>query len=287
MAVMSEVKIVLAEKAGFCFGVRRAINTATNAVRQGRTGSVCSLGPLIHNPQVIQRLEAEGLTTISSLDEIDKGALLIPSHGVAPAIVTEAKEKHLKVIDATCPFVLKAQRIAANMAGQGYCVVILGDRGHPEVEAVLACAGNEALTVKSAEDCQQLASDKKYALLAQTTQRLSTLQEIAAALIARAPETRVFNTICEATEVRQRHAGMLATECELMIVVGGFNSANTNRLVDICQEKTKTLHVETADGIDRKDIEGAAHIGVSAGASTPDWIINDVIQKIEKLAGEQ
>ncbi len=284
---MSKVKIVLAEKAGFCFGVRRAINTATNAVRQSHNDSVCSLGPLIHNPQVIQRLEAEGLATISSLDEINKGALLIPSHGAAPTIVTEAKEKHLEVIDASCPFVLKAQRIAADMAGQGYSVVILGDRGHPEVEAVLACAGNEALTVKNAADCLQLACNRKYALLAQTTQRLSILQEIAAALTARAPETRVFNTICEATEVRQHHAGMLATECDLMIIIGGFNSANTNRLVDICQEKTKTLHVETAEGIARKDIEGAACIGVSAGASTPDWIINDVLQKIEKLAGEQ
>ncbi|MDD3926296.1 MAG: 4-hydroxy-3-methylbut-2-enyl diphosphate reductase [bacterium] len=283
---MSEIKIILAEKAGFCFGVRRAINTASKAIGQSRSGSVCSLGPLIHNPQVIQRLEMKGLRTVSSLNEIEGGALLIPSHGVVPSVVAEAKERQLEIIDATCPFVLKAQRIAADMAGQGYRIVILGDRGHPEVEAVLGCAGDEAVTVKSAEDCLQLPCDMAYALLAQTTQRLSTLQEIAAVLISRVPETRVFNTICEATEVRQRYADMLATDCDLMIVVGGFNSANTNRLVDICKEKTRTLHVETADGINIKDIEGASSIGVSAGASTPDWIINDVIRKIERLAGE-
>jgi small subunit ribosomal protein S1 len=280
------VRIIVAENAGLCFGVKRALELVGRAA-DNRSRPVYTLGPLIHNPQEIARLEARGIQRADSLDQVAQGAVVLSAHGVDPEVEVQAGSRGLEVIDATCPFVRRAHGYITTLAQEGYSVVILGDPGHREVEGLAARAGGKAHIVTSAREAEALPFQDRYGLVVQTTQRSETLREVAGALAERCRELRVFNTICEATFSRQESARRLAEQSDLMIVVGGRNSANTARLREICAATdTPTHHIETADELTAEWLAGAATVGVTAGASTPEWIIEEVLRRLRELAGE-
>ncbi len=278
------VDIIVAENAGFCFGVKRALDLVARAAADA-SRPVYTLGDLIHNPQEIARLRERGVVPVRSLDEITHGALVLSAHGVDPTVEAEAVARGLEVIDATCPFVKRVHEHILTLAQQGYAVVILGDRGHREVEGLAARAEGKADIVTCAEDAEALPFRDRCGLVVQTTQRPEALRQVAAALAARCRELRVFNTICEATARRQESARKVAEEVDVMLVVGGRNSANTARLREISAATgTPTYHVETAQELRQDWLRGARRIGVTAGASTPAWIIEEVVARLQALS---
>ncbi|KAF0208020.1 MAG: 4-hydroxy-3-methylbut-2-enyl diphosphate reductase [Actinomycetota bacterium] len=276
------MRVIVAKHAGICYGVERALNLAGEAAAAG--GEVRTLGPLIHNPQAVQALREQGVEVAAGVDEVSGGTLVIRSHGVDPAVIALAEERGLTVVDATCPFVSTAQRHAADLAQQGYSVVIVGEAEHPEVEGILAHAGGHALIVQRAADLPAKVPSRRIGVVVQTTQSPSRLEEVVAALLPRVTELRVFNTICSATAQRQKAADELAREVDVMVVVGGYNSGNTTRLAEICQAvNDRVHHVETAAELDLAWFEGASVVGVTGGASTPAEQIRSVIAAIEAL----
>jgi len=276
------MRVIVAKHAGICYGVERALKLANQAA--AIDGTVRTLGPLIHNPQAVGALRQQGVEVAESLDEVKSGTLIIRSHGVDPALIKEADSRGLRVVDATCPFVSTAQRHAADLAKEGYTVVIVGEAEHPEVEGILAHAGGRALIVQGAEDLDTKMPLRRVGVVVQTTQSPSRLEEVVAALLPRVSELRVFNTICSATSQRQKAADELARDVDVMVVVGGHNSGNTTRLAEICREANERVHhVETADELSPAWFEGANVGGVTGGASTPAEQIPSVILAIEAL----
>ncbi|MEW6515294.1 MAG: 4-hydroxy-3-methylbut-2-enyl diphosphate reductase [candidate division FCPU426 bacterium] len=279
------MEIRLAKHAGHCFGVKAAIQTAFKTARREKQ-PIYTLGPIIHNPQVVDKLRSEGVAPVNNLSEIGKGVIIIRSHGVAPQVLTEARERGLKVVDATCPFVKRAQNQAQELVKQGYALVILGDMSHPEVEGILGTVNGEAAVVSDGRSAAQLPMKSRYGLIAQTTQSLENLQEVACSLLTRAVELKVINTICNATTQLQQETRELAGEVDVMLVVGGRNSANTSRLASICQETgVRHYHIETASEIQPGWFEGVSRVGVTAGTSTPEWVIADVMERLHQVEG--
>lgn len=269
-----------AEKAGFCFGVKRAIEMAEKAALKGNTAS---LGPLIHNQQVVDYLAEKGIREISSIMDLSEGQqLVIRSHGVPPDIYTDANKKRIGIIDATCPYVQKAQRLAAKAAKDSF-VVVVGDRSHPEVIGILGWAGENSKAVETLQEAKELPNYPSIAVLAQTTQPQSNFSAIAEELKSHTDNLIVHNTICSATEERQASAYKLAQSVDLMIVVGGRSSSNTRKLGAICSEITKTFLIETADEIQEIWFKEVKNAGLTAGASTPDWIIEEVYKKMSEI----
>jgi len=279
------MKVVVARHAGICYGVERALKMAAEAATT--TDRVATLGPLIHNPQAVAALQERGVGVASSLDEIEQGTVVIRSHGVDPAVIEQAEQKGLAVVDATCPFVRAAHTCAAELAASGYAVVIVGESDHPEVEGILAHAGGEAVIVERAADLPARLP-RRIGVVVQTTQQLDTLRDVVDDLLPRTAELRVCNTICSATAKRQTAAAELAEEVDVIVVVGGHNSGNTTRLTEICRARNpRTHHVETAAELDPAWFKGASVVGVSAGASTPDEQIQGVISAIESIPGDE
>ncbi len=279
------MKVVVARHAGICYGVERALKMAAEAATT--TDRVATLGPLIHNPQAVAALQERGVGVASTLDEIEQGTVVIRSHGVDPAVIEQAEQKGLAVVDATCPFVRAAHTCAAELAASGYAVVIVGESDHPEVEGILAHAGGEAVIVERAADLPARLP-RRIGVVVQTTQQLDTLRDVVDDLLPRTAELRVCNTICSATAKRQTAAAELAEEVDVIVVVGGHNSGNTTRLTEICRARNpRTHHVETAAELDPAWFEGASVVGVSAGASTPDEQIQGVISAIESIPGDE
>lgn len=276
------MKVIVAQYAGICYGVERALKLAGEAADAG--GPVHTLGPLIHNPQAVQALKDRGVGVASEVGEVESGTLVIRSHGVDPAVITRASEAGLDVIDATCPFVSTAQRHASDLAAEGYTVVIVGEAEHPEVEGILAHAGGVAVIVQSARDLPEHLPSRRVGVVVQTTQSQSRLEEVVSALLGRVNELRVFNTICSATAKRQIAADELARTVDVMVVVGGRNSGNTSRLAEISRSvNDRVYHVETAEELESSWFQGADTVGVTAGASTPDEQIAGVIAAIESI----
>ena len=283
---MKEImEIFLADKAGFCFGVKRAINTAFEAAGKGR---VYCLGPLIHNPQEVERLSQAGVSTVEDLSSLKPGDfVIIRSHGVPPGVLAQARDKGLNIIDLTCPFVSKAQRDAEALKKEGYQVVVVGEKKHPEVQSILGYAGEDAVVVEKADDAEGLELRSRLGVVAQTTQSYGNFSEIVLKLLRLSKEIKVFNTICSSTKERQDAARTLAGQVDVMLVVGGRNSANTSRLADLCKREGKhTYHIELADEIRREWLNGASKIGVTAGASTPDWVVEGVIKQLIAEGGK-
>jgi len=276
------MKVVLAKQAGFCFGVKRATQMAFEAA--GKDQKTYTLGPIIHSPQVVGKLENLGIHVLHSLDGIESGTIIIRSHGVELKEITEAQQKNLDIVDATCPFVKKAQEHVKSLSEAGYGVVVVGDADHPEVQGIVSYGGKKVFVVASGEDVKQLPKMNKIGVVAQTTQSFENLKNVVCECLMRGGEIRVYNTICDATAVRQEEAKELACHVDCMLVVGGFNSANTRRLLEVCTElQPLTYHIETAEEINPLWFEGAERVGVTAGASTPKWIIDEVMNKIEEL----
>lgn len=279
---MSAMEIFLADKAGFCFGVKRAINTAYEAAGKGR---IYCFGPLIHNPQEVERLRRAGIETIDDFSLLQPGdTLVIRSHGVPPRVLAEARDRDLTVIDLTCPFVGKAQRHAEALSKDGYQVIVVGEKQHPEVQSILGHAGDDAVVLETAEDVDSMNLRSRLGIVAQTTQSYSNFSEIVLKLLRISKELKVFNTICSSTKERQEAARVLARQVDVMLVVGGRNSANTTRLASLCRQEGKpTYHIEVADEIRLEWLEGIASIGVTAGASTPDWVVEGVLEKLRTI----
>jgi len=276
------MKVILAKQAGFCFGVKRATQMAFDAA--GKDQKTYTLGPIIHSPQVVGKLENLGIRAIDSLDGLENGTIIIRSHGVEYKEMNEAQQKNLDIVDATCPFVKKAQEHVKSLSEAGYGVVVVGDADHPEVQGIVSYGGEEVFVVASGEDVKKLPKMKKIGVVAQTTQSFENLKNVVCECLLRGGEIRVYNTICDATAVRQEEAKLLAGRVDCMLVVGGFNSANTRRLLEVCIEiQPRTYHIETAAEINPVWFEGAERVGVTAGASTPKWIIDEVMNKIGEL----
>jgi 4-hydroxy-3-methylbut-2-enyl diphosphate reductase len=248
---------------------------------------VYSLGPLIHNPQVIDRLRSQGLETIDSVDNVTGGKVIIRSHGVHPVVLDKLRARGAEIIDATCPLVKKAQAAAALLHSEGYAVVIVGERDHPEVQGLLGHAP-QAVVVDPRETLPEITKPARLGLVAQTTQYPGDYRKvIEEAVKGDFSELRVFNTICNATIVRQEAAVELAREVDIMFVLGGRNSANTNRLAEICKSVgVETRHLETARELNESWLVGKHKVGVTAGASTPEWLIDEFISHLERLSNK-
>ena len=274
------MKISLAEHRGFCYGVKRAVKMAEDCreMEKART-----LGPIIHNPQVVKKLEKDGIIMADSLSEINEGTVIIRSHGVGPTIYNEAKAKNLNIVDATCPHVKKAQMAAHKLLEEGYNIIIIGEEEHPEVQSIFEWAEGKATVIQTVAQAINYTAQGKIGIVAQTTFSAKAFQEIVSVLIMKATEIKIERTICNATAQRQESAIALAKQVELMLVVGGKNSANTGRLAELCKEVCdKCYHIETVEELKAEWFEGIAHVGVTAGASTPDWVINEVCQYLNK-----
>ena len=275
------MKVKLAAKAGFCFGVKLALDMAERTVE---TTPAVSLGPLIHNQQVVKRLEDQGIHVVNALEEVlAEQALIIRSHGVGPSVYQGAENKGIKVVDATCPFVQKAQLLAAESAQMGQQVIVMGDKLHPEVQGILGWAGKLAIPIQTLEEAKELPFYPQIAVLAQTTQLAESFEGIVEELKLHTEDLTVHNTICNATAERQKAARELAQTVDVMAVVGGRNSANTQKLASICAKITKTYLIETAEELEVDWFKEATSAGLTAGASTPDWIIEEVYQKMSEM----
>ncbi len=276
------MEILVAQYAGFCFGVKRALEMAKTALKGDQ--EIASLGPLIHNPQVVARLEREGLRVVDSLQEVACGRLLIRSHGSPPEVYAAATAVGLEIVDATCPFVARAQRAAAELQRDGYGLVVVGDRDHAEARGILAHAGGSGYIVEHPDEVAELELPWRVGLVAQTTQRLDRFQAVVSAVLERVEELRACNTICRATSQRQESAVRLAEQVDVMIVVGGYNSANTSRLAELCRDTgTATYHVETAREVSPTWVADVERVGVTAGASTPQDAIDAVCVRLRDL----
>lgn len=278
------MEVIVAESAGFCYGVSRALNTVLKAA-ESREKPMFTLGPLIHNPQVIERLESSGIRTVSDPSEIPPGSIIVmPSHGVSEAVMDRARSAGFEIIDLTCPFVAKVHRVVGSLAKHGYQVMIVGDKGHTEVRGILSMAGDDAIVVSGASELSECTLKRRVGIVAQTTQSIERYREVVAEASSRAYEVRAYNTICNATSDRQKASLEVAGHADVMLVIGGRNSANTRRLAEICAETgVPTHHVEVADEIAPEWFAGTARVGVTAGASTPDWIIEDVLARLRSM----
>ncbi len=275
------MKVEVAPGAGFCFGVKRALRLAFEAARGG-DGPIVTLGPIIHNPQVVERLEDEGLRVIRSLDEIDTGTLVVRSHGLPASLLNEAGRRNIRIVDATCPFVKQVQDRAKELEREGYLVVVVGEEDHPEVLSITGSLERPAVVVDGPAGLDAVGDAERVGVVCQTTQPPERLRSVIAGLLRTAPEIKVFNTICEATFERQANALELAGRADVMLVVGGRNSANTRRLWELCREADcDAYHIETAGEFDPSWIEGAEVVGITGGASTPQWIIDELVNAVE------
>ncbi len=278
-----EMRLFVAKSAGFCFGVKRAMDMALAAAKK-HPKDLYTLGPLIHNPQAVKYLETLGVKVENRIEDISKGTVIFRSHGVSVRDLMKAKEKKLHIINATCPIVKKAQFYAKFLYRQGHTVLIVGDPDHPEVETIQSDIKDGVEVVENVEGIQRLGPWEKLGIIAQTTQSFTLFREIVIASLERAKEVRVFNTICHATTIRQKEAVEIAKEVECMIVIGGYNSGNTQRLAAICREiQPFTYHIETVKELDMKWLNKRKKIGLTAGASTPLWIIKEIEERIKTL----
>ncbi|MBP8599529.1 MAG: 4-hydroxy-3-methylbut-2-enyl diphosphate reductase [Selenomonas sp.] len=273
------MEVILADYLGFCYGVKRAIMIARENASADSTA--CTLGPIIHNPQMVERLKQEGVGTVERLDDMEKGTVIIRSHGVGPRVYDEAAERGLDLVDATCPHVKKAQLSAKSLVDEGYHVVIIGEKEHPEVSSIFEWSDGQAEIIETEEEAETLVPCAKLGIVCQTTFSGAKFRKVVSCLLAKAREIKILRTICTATDQRQAAAVELAGKVDLMLVIGGKNSANTTRLAQICAEKCRTYHIETAAELQSEWFDKIEKIGITAGASTPDWIIKEVYKKCQ------
>lgn len=278
------MKVLLAQHSGFCFGVKRALELALNAADVQKP--IYTIGPLIHSPQMVHKLEEKGIRLLENPEDIKDSTVIIRSHGITKEQRDILIQNENTLIDATCPYVNTAQQYIHQLCAEGYPVIVLGDKNHPEVVAMLSYCSTETLVIKSVAELPDKAW-QKLGLISQTTRNMSALQELVNELVPRVKELRLFNTICTATSLRQEATTRLAGQCDLMIVIGGRNSSNTKMLASLCGEITETLHVETAQEITLEMLSGHDIIGLTAGASTPDYLIVEVFNTINKLTGNR
>lgn len=275
------MNIQLAESYGFCFGVKRAIKIAEE------NKNSATYGPLIHNPNEIERLKKDFNVALSeNLESFKAGdTAVIRTHGIPKQELSLLQEREVNVVDATCPYVTKPQQICEEMSAQGYDIVIFGDETHPEIKGVKSYADDHVFVVNSADEVGRLRLRERVAVVAQTTRKIEEYQQIVGRLMATHKEVRVFNTICNATFDNQDAVRKLSQEADVMIIIGGKNSSNTKQLHSIAKDNCPdSYYVESQDDLQNEWFAGKNFCGISAGASTPDWIIDDVIERIKAIA---
>ncbi len=278
------MQVLLAEEYGFCFGVERAVEMVEGALAEGAT--VRTLGTLIHNTQEIQRLEAGGVRTIDAPAEVSEGlTAVIRAHGVTPEVQRDLEARAERVIDATCPFVTKVQKLAERAAEQGRDVVVVGNPDHPEMIGVVGYAPERSHVVRDASEVANLPPLHAPLVVSQTTLKLKTFLEAAEAVRAKSDaEPQVVNTICSATRDRQDAARALAGHVDAFYVIGGKHSSNSLKLLSVCKEQcAKSFLIETPEEINPEDLSGATRVGVTAGASTPNWLIEQVVARLREI----
>ena len=278
------MKVKIAKEAGFCFGVKRAMKMAWDELELN--SDIYALGPLIHNRQAVQKYEDKGLITVDTIDSIPNNeSVIIRSHGVSKDIYDRANFSNLNIIDTTCPFVKKIHNIVKEFYEEGFKIIIIGDKNHPEIIGINGWCENSALIIKSVDYLNNLNLDNnnKYCVVAQTTLNLELYNQIVDILSKELDNIQFNNTICSATKTRQQAAKELSVDVDCMIVIGGKHSSNTQKLVNICKEQVPTFSIETKEDLDIDKLSKFNIIGVTAGASTPNWIIEDVICFIESL----
>lgn len=287
------MKVIVAENCGFCPGVRNAISIAEKILSQRK--QVYSLGPIIHNKDVVEQLAKKGLKTINSLDEIQpfdsaqggepvepSGTVLIRSHGAPPDQIAKIKQKKLKIVDATCVLVKRVQKIAKQLSTAGYKVVVIGNENHPEVQAVVGCAEN-VIVVADESDLHKLPKNNKLGIVCQTTQSPEYFGKMLDAIAKMGfSELKVVNTLCKEAIKRQNSAVALCKQVDVMFVLGGLESANTCKLAEICKKyNNQTFHLQNWNEFDKNMAFGKNVAGVTAGASTPDWIITEFVRNLK------
>lgn len=278
------MQVLLADEYGFCFGVERAVEMVEEAIEQGDT--VRSLGPLIHNQQEMQRLAHEGVTTIETPVQISRNeTAVIRAHGVTPEVQRELEEKAAKVVDATCPFVTRVQKLAARAAAADRHIVVVGSPDHPEMIGVKGYAPNHAFVIRDETEVATLPRLRKPLVVAQTTIKAKTFFDTVEAVKTKTDDkVEVVNTICSATRDRQDAARALSTMVDAFYIIGGRHSSNSVKLLAVCKENCeKSFLIETEDEINDNDLAGVERVGVTAGASTPDWLIERVVKHLEEL----
>src|SRR5215204_1021287 len=278
------MEVLLAEEYGFCFGVERAVEMVEEVVQEG-VRPIRSLGPLIHNAQEMERLGAQGVSTIDTPEEAGSDTIaVIRAHGVTPQVQHDLEQRAAKVIDATCPFVTRVQHLAERAARQGRDVVVAGNPDHPEMIGVVGYAPDNTYVVRDAAEVASLPALRSPLVVSQTTIKLQTFLEVAEAVREKADaEPQVVNTICSATRDRQDAARALAGQVDAFYVIGGRHSSNSVKLLAVCQEQCpKSFLIETPAEINADDLEGVARVGLTAGASTPDWLIRQVVARLNE-----
>lgn len=276
-----KIKIITAKSAGFCFGVRRAIDLAEQI--PVKKNGIFTLGPIIHNPQEVQRLEKIGIKSVADPFSVKKGTIVLRTHGIPAGIREKLVAKELNLVDATCPFVKRAQDVVNKQAKDKCSIVIVGEKTHPEVVALVSYGNGKCHVLERREDIKKHRFEKDVRVVSQTTQTLENFNEIIEELEKKGYKVKAFNTICRATIDRQNAASRLAKKTDIMIVIGGKNSGNTRRLAEICGHFAKTYHIEIADEIKPLWLKNVKTVGLTAGASTPDWIIQKVKDKINSI----
>ncbi len=282
------MKVIVAKKAGFCMGVRKAMDNALDAANKdgSNDGTVYTEGPLIHNPQVLEKLEKQGIRALKKNTDLSKSTVVIRAHGITPKRRQELEASGAEICDATCPRVKRVQLIIEENAKEGYSTIIVGDEGHAEVIGLLGYTGGNGYVVSSPEEVSELPDMDKICIVAQTTQDMNTFALISEKLKQRYENHRVFDTICSSTSRRQEEVISLSKEVDAMIVVGGRGSANTNRLVQISEKKgIPTFLVETEQELNLKKLGDYSVVGVTAGASTPNWLLERVVDKVQNYQG--
>lgn len=277
------MKILIAKTAGFCMGVRRAVEMVLDAPNK-HENPISTYGPLIHNPQVLNLLEQKGISVINEIPDHGSGTILIRAHGVSPNAMENLEKAGFKIIDATCPHVIKVQTIIHKHAEQGYASIIIGDKDHPEVIGLLGYAGEKGYVVDNLIDLDFLPAFDRAIIVAQTTQNTLFFEKVKNWAGRKFPHYKIFDTICDSTAKRQAEVHSMADSVDALIVVGGQNSGNTQRLAEIARQAGKpTYHIETESELDLKALSSVRYIGITAGASTPNWIIKRICRTLETL----
>ncbi len=279
------MKVILADYSGFCFGVKKALDTTFNKISGNKdSGKIYSLGPLIHNPQVVEELKNNGVEVIENIEDIQDSKVIIRSHGVPEEIYKIAERNNIEITDSTCPFVRRIQKIVKEYHDKGYQIVIIGDPHHPEVIGINGWCNNEGIIIQEDGDIDKV-QELPTCVVVQTTMSVSLYENFVEILQRKVTDLEIFNTICNATRQRQDAAKNLSQKVDAMIVIGGYHSSNTQKLVAICREEkpNDTYHVETVKELNLEDLRRYKSIGVTAGASTPHGAINEVLDKIKDL----
>lgn len=285
------MEIIIASNAGFCFGVDRAFKL-TEKELLNKENSMYSLGPLIHNPQVVEYFENKGLKVINQIEELEEdplniNKLIIRSHGVSKEVIDKIEDNNLKFTDTTCPYVKSIHNRVEEFKNQGYNIIIVGDPTHPEVIGINGWCDNEAYVVNSVSEAYSLQNMDRICIVCQTTYKKENFDKLVDIIREKSNNIKIFNTICNATKLRQESCKEVSSQVDLMIVIGGYHSSNTKKLAEISRENCKNVyHIERVEELDLKEIKNYKKIGITAGASTPDWIIKEVIETMDNINNE-